>query len=312
MRALACPASLKGVLGASAAARALVQGLREAGAEAAALPVADGGEGTADVLATALGGDWFATEVPDAFGAVSEARWLLVPDGTAVLESAAAVPLDPSRLDPLAASSRGFGELILAALEERPASLLLCLGGTATMDGGAGLREVVRRLPVSARALYDVRTPLLDAPRIFGPQKGASAADVAELERRLAADEELRRFAGLAGSGAAGGLGGALAALGATLVPGAAYVLEAIGLAGRLARADLVVTGEGKVDPSTAAGKAPAAVAEVARRARVRCVVFGGLVVEPLAGVETVALSGDPARAAADLRSLGRELVAQS
>jgi glycerate 2-kinase len=310
--ALACPASLKGVLSAGAAAKALVEGFFAAGHEAVALPVADGGEGTADVLAATLGGEWRSASVHDAFGAPRTARWLLLPDGTAVLESAAAVPLDPLRLDPLGASSRGFGELILAVLEARPAALLLCLGGTATMDAGAGLREVVSELPLQTRVLHDVRTTLLESPRVFGPQKGAAAADVAELERRLAADEELRPYAALPGAGAAGGLGAALAFLGAELVPGAEQVLETIGLPARLAGADLVVTGEGRVDASTAAGKAPAAVAAAARAAGVRCVVFGGQVTEPLAGVETVALSGDPARAEDDLRALGRDLVAQS
>jgi glycerate 2-kinase len=304
VRALACPASLKGVLRATAAAEALVAGFRATGLEAEALPVADGGEGTAEVLEAALGGEWQVAGVRDAFTRPREARWLLLPCGTAVLESAAAVPLDPSRLDPFAASSRGFGELILHALRERPVGLLLCLGGTATMDGGAGLREVLSILPVPARALYDVRTPLLEAPAVFGPQKGASAGAVAELERRLAADGDLQPYAKLPGSGAAGGLGAALALLGAELLPGAPYILDAIDFDARVSGADLVVTGEGTVDASTAAGKAPAAVAAAADRAGVRCVVFGGRVLEPLPGVETLELSGDKARAADDLREL--------
>ena len=304
MRVLACPASLKGVLSATAAAQALVAGFLEGGADARALPVADGGEGTADVLRAALGGEWRVARVSDAFGAARDARWLQLPDGTAAIESAAAVPLDPRRLDPIAASSRGFGELILEALAEHPASLLLCLGGTATMDGGAGLRQVLGGLPVPAQALVDVRSRLLEAPSVFGPQKGASSGDILELERRLSADVELMPFAETAGSGAAGGLGAALAALGAELVPGAPYVLETIRLSEHLAGADLVVTGEGTVDASTAAGKAPAAVAAAARAAGVRCVVFGGRVFEPLGEFETVALSGEPARAGADLREL--------
>ena len=312
MRALASPASLKGVLHAAAAAAALVEGFRQGGVDAEPLPVADGGEGTAEVLFSVLGGEWRAATVADAFGAPRTARWLLLPDGTAVIESAAAVPLDPARLDPLTASSRGFGELILAALAERPVALLLCLGGTATMDGGRELREVVSALPVPARALYDVRSTLLEAPRVFGPQKGASAADIVELERRLAGDAGLRPYEKLPGAGAAGGLGAALASLGAELVPGAPHVLDAIGLRERLRRATLVVTGEGTVDASTAAGKAPAAVAEAARAAGVRCVVFGGLVAEPLAGVETVPLSGEPERAAEDLRALAERLAGQS
>ena len=119
MRALACPASLKGVLSAPAAAAALAAGLREGGAEADELPVADGGEGTAEALWLALGGDWLESEVHDAFGRPRSARWLRLPDGTAVVEAAAAIPLDPLRLDPLEASSRGFGELVVAVLDHR-------------------------------------------------------------------------------------------------------------------------------------------------------------------------------------------------
>ena len=191
MRALACPASLKGVLAAPAAAAALAEGMRAGAAEATELPVADGGEGTAEVLRLALGGDWRQADVHDAFGRPRAASWLLLPDGTAVVEAAAAVPLDPERLDPLAASSRGYGELIAAALVERPAGLLLCVGGTATMDAGAGLLEVLRELPVPARVACDVTATLLDAPRLFGPQKGAGPAEIAELERRFAAERSL-------------------------------------------------------------------------------------------------------------------------
>jgi glycerate kinase len=312
VRVLACPASLKGVLTAPAAAAALAEGVRAGGGEAVELPVADGGDGTAEVLHAVLGGEWASAAVEDAFGAEHEARWLRLSDGAAVVEAAAAVPLDPSRLEPLTASSRGLGQLLAHALAAGPRELVVCLGGTATMDGGAGLREVVTDLPVPVRALCDVRTTLLEAPRVFGPQKGASPADVAALEARLAAMTELAAVAELPGGGAAGGLGATLAALGAELVPGADWVLAAVGLSGRLERADLVVTGEGRVDATTREGKAPAAVARAARAAGVRCVVFGGVVESPLRGVETVALSGNPAAAAADLRELGRDLVAQS
>jgi glycerate 2-kinase len=311
VRALASPASLKGVLAAPAAAAALAAGLRGAGAEAVELPVADGGEGTAEVLHGALGGEWRSVLVEDAFGTEHEARWLALPDRRAVVEAAAAVPLDPLRLDPLAASSRGLGQLVAAALSERPAALVVCLGGTATVDGGAGLREVLRALNVPTHVLCDVRTPLWDAPRVFGPQKGASAADVALLERRLALLPDLVPYADLPGAGAAGGLGAALAALGAELVPGAEWVLDALRLERHLGWADLVVTGEGRLDETTRAGKAPAAVAAAAASRGVRCVVFGGVVADPLPGAETVALSGDPARAADDLRELGEELVAK-
>jgi glycerate kinase len=279
--------------------------MRAGGADAVELPVADGGEGTADVLRRALGGAWRAADVHDAFGRPRSAQWLLLPDGTAVVEAAAAVPLDPERLDPLTASSRGFGELIAAALTERPAALLLCLGGTATMDAGAGLLEVVGELPVPARVACDVTATLAEAPRLFGPQKGAGPAELAELEERFAAREELVFIRHKPGSGAAGGLGAALAFLGAELVPGAALVLDTIRF--DASGYDLVVTGEGRVDATTRLGKAPG---EVARRSvGTRCAVFGGVVEEELPGVETFALSGDPERAREDLVELGRDLV---
>ncbi len=307
MRALACPASLKNVLSAAAAAAALGEGLRRAGASAVELPIADGGEGTAAVLSSALGGEWRDADVHDAFGRPRVGRWLLLPDGAAVVESAAAIPLDPSRLDPLAASSRGFGELVRAALDEQPASLLLCLGGTATMDGGAGFLDVVRELPVPARAACDVRATLAEAPRVFGPQKGAGPAEILELERRIAGQAGLVLFQHEPYSGAAGGLGAALASLGATLEPGARLVLDAVGFDS--SGYDLVVTGEGCVDATTRLGKAPGEV--VRRAAGTRCVVFGGVVEERLPGVETVALSGDPSRAREDLVALGRDLALQ-
>ncbi len=305
MRALACPASLKGVLDSAGAAAALAEGLRCAGAEAVELPVADGGEGTADALFRARGGVWHHALVADAFGRAHEARWLELPDGTAVVEAAEAIPLDPARLDPMHASSRGLGELIAAT--GSPAALLVGLGGTATVDGGAGLREVLDALPAPTHVACDSLVPLLDAARLYAPQKGATPEQVEELAARLAAMEELAPFAGLPGAGAAGGLGAALAARGAELVPGAALVLDTVGF--DPTGFDLVVTGEGRVDRTTTTGKAPGEVARRCRDAGVRCVVFGGLVDEPLAGVETVALSGDPSRAREDLVELGRRLA---
>ncbi len=219
-----------------------------------------------------------------------------------VVEAASVIPFDPQRLDPFT-SSRPFGE-VLASLEvER---LLIGLGGTANMDAGEGLLEVLDSLPPTT-VLCDVRTTLYDAPRLFGPQKGATPEQVAELEARFRANERLAPFAALPGSGAAGGLGAALASLGAELVPGATTVLDLLGF--DASRYDLVVTGEGRVDATTAEGKVPFEVARRCAEAGVRCVVFGGLVVEPLPGVETVALSGDPARAAQDLEELGLRLL---
>ena len=205
--ALASPASLKGALSAVGAAAALVAGFEAAGVAATALPVADGGDGTAEVLEAALGGEWRDARVSDALGRPIDARWLLLPDGTAVVESAEAIGLrrlSPEELDPMRASSRGLGELILEAARARPRSLLVGLGGSASVDGGAGLRESLSSLPYATTVLHDVRTTLGDAASVYGPQKGATPAQVAALEDRLAAMRELAPFAGLPGSGAAG------------------------------------------------------------------------------------------------------------
>jgi glycerate kinase len=299
-RALASPASLKGVLSASAAADALVEGFRSAGVEADALPVADGGEGTLE----ALGGGTEAFEVEDAFGRPRQAWAGELADGARVVEAAQAIPLDPERLDVLAASSRGLG-LWIRSLRDCP--LVVAVGGTATMDAGAGLLEVLDRLPGPTRVLCDVATRLYDAPRLFGPQKGATPAQVEELERRFRGLRELAPYADLPGSGAAGGLGAALALLGAELVPGAEAVLDL--LAFDPAPYDLVVTGEGQVDETTWEGKAPAAVAERCLAESVRCVVFGGRVSGTVPVTTSVtALSGDRSRAREDLVELGTKL----
>jgi glycerate 2-kinase len=297
--ALACPASLKAVLTAAKAADALGLGLGRAGVAWHGLPLADGGEGT---VAALCGDDLGHFDVVDAFG---RPRSALVGrlENALVVEAAQVLPFDPERLDPLAASSRGLGELLRTV---RAPSLLVGLGGTATMDAGAGMLEVLDALPAPTTVLCDVQTTLYDAPRLFGPQKGATPEQVEELEARFRSLDALTPFARLPGSGAAGGLGAALASLGAVLVPGALRALDLIGFDPR--GYDVVVTGEGRVDSTTLEGKAPAEVARRCAVAGVPCVVFGGVVAEALAGCETVALSGDPARAAADLAELGLRL----
>jgi glycerate kinase len=266
------------------------------------------------VLAQARGGTWHTSSVTGPLGGAVEARWLLLPDGTAVVESAAAVGLpliSPDELDPLRASTRGVGELLRAALDAGAQSVLVGVGGTATVDGGAGLREVLQSWPSQVRlqVACDVRNPLLGdegAARVFGPQKGADDAAVAELEARLASMQELRPYSDLAGAGSGGGLGAALAALGGELLRGAELVLDAIGFDERASGAELVVTGEGTVDATTLGGKAPGAVARRCQALGVRCELFGGLVRD---GIEAHALSGDPARAADDLTALGSALA---
>jgi glycerate kinase len=294
--ALACPASLKGVLSAREAAWCLAEGLARAGVETEQCPIADGGEGTAEMLDARVAG---GASVQDAFGRPREAPIWALADGTVVLQSADAIPLDPERLDVQAASSRGFGELI-AAVGECP-RLLLGLGGTATLDGGKGLLEVLDRLPAPTTVLCDTRATLAEAPARFGPQKGASPAEIAELEERYRG----RPCGDLPGSGAAGGLGAALASLGGELVPGAQYLFELTGFRERVARAELVVTGEGTVDSTTFEGKAPGEAMRVCEELGVRCVLFGGRVED---GTDATALSGDPARAREDLEELGLSL----
>jgi glycerate kinase len=310
--ALACPASLKGVLSARDAAGALAEGFRLGGADADELPVADGGEGTLEVLSGTLGGEWREAVVSDPLGREVSARWLLLDGGIAAVESAEAIGLgrvEERERDVVRASSRGLGELINAAMGAEPAELVVFLGGTATVDGGGGLLEVLGGFRVPARAACDVRSPLIDAVRVFARQKGATPAQLGELERRLLGMDVLAPFAELPGAGSAGGLGAALAALGAELVPGAPLVLDLIGFGERARSADLVVTGEGTVDRSTWMGKAPSAVADACVEAGVRCAIFGGRVSERRDGVELHELSGDPARARDDLIDLGHKLT---
>jgi glycerate kinase len=314
-RVLACPASLKGVLGPIEAAAALAEGLRRVGdVEVEELPLADGGEGTLDVVFRALGGEWRRACVPDPLGRPVDARYLLLRDGRVVVESAEAIGLTlvaPEERDPLRASSRGLGELVAAALELDPPELVVGLGGVATVDGGAGMREVVAAFSRPAVAACDVRSALLGprgAARAFGPQKGAGPQEVEELERRLAGMAELAPYAELPGAGAAGGLGGAFAALGARLVPGAELVLDLVRFRERLRGATLAITGEGTIDATSTEGKAPGDVARICRDEGVRCAVFGGVVSGEVERAELYELSGDPRRAREDLVELGARL----
>jgi glycerate kinase len=276
---LVAPDSFKGTLAAADVARALADGLRKGGVEAEELPIGDGGEGTMDALVAATGGELRTAEVSDPLGRPVTARFALLPDGRAVVETAEAsglALLDESELDPWKASTRGTGEVIVAAVEAGAKEVLLTVGGSATMDGGAGAIEALDSAGVDPKleVLCDVRTPFEEAPRVFGPQKGADKRMIGRLEKRLdkfaaAAPRDPR---GVPMTGAAGALSGGLYAYRrAKLVPGAAYVLDTLGFDELMRASRAVVTGEGRLDEQTLAGKAVGEVATRCRQAGVWC-----------------------------------------
>jgi glycerate kinase len=253
------------------------------------VPVADGGEGTLDVL----GGPNRTTTVTGPLGDPVAARWRL--DGrTAVVEMAQASGMalvgGPEGNDPISASSVGTGELLAAAIDAGARRLLVGLGGSATTDGGLGalraLYPLHRLAGVEIVALCDVRIRFTDAAPVFAPQKGASAAQVELLRRRLdrLADVYLADHGVdvrvLEGAGAAGGLGGALAVAGAALVPGFEVVAEEVGLYDLVGGADLVVTAEGFLDDQSFDGKVVGGVWELAGEAGVPCAAIVGEVVD--------------------------------
>jgi glycerate kinase len=208
------------------------------------------------------------------------AEYALLGDGTAVVETASASGLGlvaEGERDAYAASTRGTGELIVAAVEEGGArSVLVAVGGSATTDGGSGAVEAIREAGLRPDLVVacDVRTAWEDSPRVFGPQKGADRDTVRRLERRLAklAAAAPRDPRGVPMTGAAGGLAGGLwAHLGARLVPGAPYVLDALGFDAAMRAARFVITGEGRLDAQTLAGKAVGEVATRCRQAGVAC-----------------------------------------
>ena len=282
---LVAPDSFKGTMSASEVAGAVADGLRGAGRDAIELPVADGGEGTMDVLFTVLGGERRTVSVGDPLGRPVDAAFVLLPDGkTAVVEAAQASGLGlvaEEERDAFAASSEGTGELIVAAAAAGADTVLVTVGGSATTDGGAGALRALDEAGVSPRleVLCDVSTAFEDAPRVFGPQKGADPETVKQLESRLAAAAERapRDPRGVPMTGAAGGLSGGLwAHREADLKPGAAYVLDAIGFDEAMRAAAFVVTGEGRLDEQTMTGKVVGEVATRCRQRGVTCHVVCG------------------------------------
>jgi len=313
---LIAPDSFKGSLSAVEVASALAAGWLRARPNDPLLlaPLADGGEGTLDAIAAGGGWLWQSTEVADPLGRPVHARWLRSVDGrTAALEMAEASGLwrvAPVERDPMMASTFGTGGLICAAVAAGVERIVLGIGGSATTDGGRGALaalgalgaggvnaetvELSRLEPRLAHVQFevacDVSNPLLGpqgAAAIYGPQKGATPELVEQLDVRQAGwADRLEAASGrhereTPGAGAAGGLGFALLSIqdrfgSFALRPGVDLVMEATGFAGKLAKADLVITGEGRIDESTAFGKTALGVARRALAARVPCVAVGG------------------------------------
>ncbi len=285
--AIAAPDKFRGSLSAGEAADAMAAGLESAGFEVRRVPLADGGEGTLDALLSARGGSTRTATVTGPLGEPVEAQWALLPDGTGVVEMARAsgLSLVARRNDPLRATTRGTGELIAAALRAGARRVIVGVGGSATTDGGLGAVDALGWSVAGADVTVacDVATPYLEAANVYGPQKGASAAQVSLLTRRLArlADEYRDRtgvdVTALEGAGAAGGLAGGLAAIGAQLEPGFEVVARAAGLERALEGAAVVVTGEGRLDPTSFEGKVVGGVLEWAAEegVRVRVVIAG-------------------------------------
>ncbi len=270
---LVAPDSFKGTFDAPAVTSAIAAGIEAAGGEADRCPVADGGEGTLAVLLGALGGERRSALVHDPLRRPIEASFGLLGDGkTAIVEVAQASGLPllaPEERDPERADTFGTGELIAAAVAAEAKRVLLAAGGSATTDGGRGAIEALQQAGtvdaiVSIEVLCDVQTAYQDAARVFASQKGASLAAVERLTEKLdlLAAELPRDPRGLPMTGAAGGLSGGLWAHGATLRPGADFVLDVLDFDARLARADAVVSGEGRFDSQSLEGKIVGAIAK--------------------------------------------------
>ena len=338
MRVVVAPDKFAGTLTAAEAGEAMGAGWSRArpGDDVVVVPMADGGEGTADVVAAAVpGAQRMSAEVADARGSAVEAAWVLLSDGRALVEVAQACGLSrlsPDRRNPRWTTSYGVGQLLLAAVTAGCRAIVVGLGGSATVDGGAGLAtalgyrllrgdgngvkiggEYLRSLhhieptappPVPVVAAVDVTNALLGpdgAAAVFAPQKGATPDDVPVLEQALTrlADIVERDLDGgpwrdLPGAGAAGGLGFGLAAFcGARLVSGSAAIADLVGLEAALDGANVVLTGEGSLDAQTTRGKVPAYVAERARHHGARVMAVAGRVTDGAgAGFDRVAELG--------------------
>jgi glycerate kinase len=285
VRVVVCPDKLRGSLSAAGAVAAITAGLTDAGvSDVLGVPMADGGEGTLDVLLAATGGERRTCRTVDALGGPVTADWGVLPDGTAVVEAATSIGLAllGTARDPVGASSAGLGAVVTAALDSQPRQLLVAVGGSATTDGGLGCLDAIgwdlRGVPTTVAT--DVTTTFVAAAATYAPQKGADAAQVAALTARLErlADRyarEHRDVREMPGSGAAGGLAGGLAAIGAELRPGFDVVAATVGLPQLVAPADAVLTAEGRLDATSLDGKVVGGVLHLAGRGR-RVAVLAG------------------------------------
>jgi glycerate 2-kinase len=305
MRLLAAPDKFRGTLTAREAAAAIAAAAARAGWDTVELPLADGGEGTLDVL----GGGNRRTAVTGPLGDRVDAEWRLEGDGTALIEAAQACGLSlaggPDRNDPLAATSRGVGELVAAAAAEGAQRIVVTVGGVASTDGGAGAREALPDSLPPLEVAYDVDARFLDAADVFAPQKGATPEQVQVLRERL----QKLDVPDLPGAGAAGGLAGGLAAAGARLLPGFDLVAQRLGFDERLEEADLLVTGEGRLDSTSFTGKVVGRALERAAAAGVEALVVAGEVAAE-SGIDAISLVerygpdrafGDPAECIAEV-----------
>ena len=285
MRVLAALDKFRGTVSAREATAAVAGACWELGLDVDEAPMSDGGEGILDVL----GGANRTSRVSGPLGRPVDAAWRF--DGrTAVIEMARASGLElaggPAGNDPLAASTDGTGQLISRAAEQGARTILVGLGGSATTDGGLGaltaIRSPSRLRAVNLQVACDVQTRFVDAARVFAAQKGATSAQVGLLTARLQrlADDYLTTYGvdvrDIDGTGAAGGLAGALLAVGGTLVGGFDLVADHVELADRLDAADIVVTGEGYLDAQSLSGKVVGGVCDLAMAAGVPVVVIAG------------------------------------
>lgn len=321
MKIIIAPDSFKGTMSAREICRILSEEVKRIcpGAEVICVPMSDGGEGMSENYVSLLGGELKTKEVTGPMGQPVAAGYGILPDGTAVMEmaSCAGLPLMKGDLQPLQATTRGVGELMVHLAEQGSRKLLLGLGGSATNDCGIGMAEAVgyrfldgegarlapyawnlakveriappEKLPaLTITAACDVNNPLCGprgAAAVFGPQKGLKPEQIGSHDAAMAHFAEvIRRELGrdvknLPGAGAAGGLGaGMLAFLNAELKPGIELLLDSVGFDAMMENASLVITGEGRLDGQSVAGKVPVGVARRAKKAGIACVALCGCI----------------------------------